>query len=113
MAREQGRLVARLSQAPSENFCRPSVDPLFRSVAALFGAESCAVVLTGMGSDGCGGARILAAAGAPIIAQDEASSVIFGMPREAIALGAAQHVLPLNDIAGYVIQQCLTGQSRF
>ena len=46
------------------------------------------------------------------IAQDEASSVIFGMPREAIAPGAAQHILPLNDIAGYVIQRCMTGRSR-
>ena len=102
MAREQGRLVARLSQAPSENFCRPSVDPLFRSVAALFGAESCAVVLTGMGSDGCGGARILAAAGAPIIAQDEASSVVWGMPGAVANAGICSAILPLDRIAGHL-----------
>ena len=84
-------LCPRLSETPPENFCRPSVDPLFRSVAQVFGAEGCAVVLTGMGSDGCGGAKAIAEAGAPVIAQDEATSVVWGMPG---AVAKAESVPP-------------------
>ncbi|MBW8708379.1 MAG: chemotaxis response regulator protein-glutamate methylesterase [Alphaproteobacteria bacterium] len=102
VARQNGTCVARLSQTPPENFCRPSVDPLFRSVAQHFGAGSCAIVLTGMGSDGCAGARILAATGAPILAQDEASSVVWGMPGAVANAGICSAVLPLTRIAGHL-----------
>jgi two-component system chemotaxis response regulator CheB len=104
IARDRDRTVARLSQSAPVNFCRPSVDPLFRSVAQLYGAEACAVVLTGMGSDGCNGARILAATGAPVIAQDEATSVVWGMPGAAANAGICSAVLPLDQIAQKVVR---------
>lgn len=94
--------AARLSQTPPQNFCRPSVDPLFHSVAQLFGAESCAVMLTGMGADGCGGAKAIAATGAPVIAQDEATSVVWGMPGAVAQAGICSAILPLPRIAGHL-----------
>jgi two-component system chemotaxis response regulator CheB len=102
LVREGAVCVARLSQTPPENFCRPSVDPLFRSVAQAFGAESCAVMLTGMGSDGCSGAKVMAAHGAPIIAQDEATSVVWGMPGAVAQAGICSAILPLPQIAGHL-----------
>jgi two-component system chemotaxis response regulator CheB len=102
VAREGTAHIARLSQTPPENFCRPSVDPLFRSAARLFGGDVCAVMLTGMGSDGLAGTRLLAAAGAPVIAQDEASSVVWGMPGAIATAGLCTAVLPLKDIAGHL-----------
>lgn len=105
-----GRFVTR-SGAPVSGHC-PSVTVTFESVAHTFRRSAIGVLLTGMGRDGADGLLAIAQAGGMTIAQDEASSVIFGMPREAIALGAAQHILPLNDIAGYVIQRCMTGRSR-
>jgi two-component system chemotaxis response regulator CheB len=103
VARAGTGCVARLSQTPPENFCRPSVDPLFRSVAEVFGADSCAVMLTGMGSDGCAGAKIMANAGAPIIAQDEATSVVWGMPGAVAQAGICSAILPLPQIAGHLL----------
>jgi len=94
--------IARLSQSAAENFCRPSVDPLFRSAARLYGSDVCAVMLTGMGSDGLDGTRQLAACGAPVIAQDEATSVVWGMPGAIAAAGLCTAVLPLKDIAGHL-----------
>ncbi len=102
VARSGTTVVARLSQTPPQNFCRPSVDPLFHSVAQLFGADACAVMLTGMGSDGCGGARAIAAAGAPVIAQDEATSVVWGMPGAVAHAGICSAILPLPKIAGHL-----------
>ena len=78
--------------------CRPSVDVLFESIASDYGASSAACLLTGMGRDGALGLLKIRAAGGMTIAQDEASSVVYGMPREATILGAATHVLPLADI---------------
>jgi len=95
-------IIARLNQASPENFCRPSVDPLLRSVAKLFGATSCAIVLTGMGSDGCAGARVMAASGATILAQDEATSVVWGMPGAVAQAGICTAILPLPQIAGHL-----------
>jgi two-component system chemotaxis response regulator CheB len=102
VVREGAGFAARLSQTPPQNFCRPSVDPLFRSVAQLFGADSCAIMLTGMGSDGCGGAKAIAAAGSPVIAQDEATSVVWGMPGAVAQAGICSAILPLPKIAGHV-----------
>lgn len=101
-ARAGTALVAHLTQAPPENFCRPSVNPLFRSAARLFGANVCAVMLTGMGSDGLDGTRQLAEAGAPVIAQDEASCVVWGMPGAIATGGLCTAVLPLTEIAAHV-----------
>ncbi|HEX4026201.1 MAG TPA: chemotaxis response regulator protein-glutamate methylesterase [Rhizomicrobium sp.] len=102
VARRGAGFIARLSQTPAQNFCRPSVDPLFHSVAQLFGADSCAVMLTGMGSDGCGGAKAIAATGAPVIAQDEATSVVWGMPGAVAQAGICSAILPLPKIAGHL-----------
>jgi two-component system chemotaxis response regulator CheB len=89
----------RLSQGPQENHCRPSVDVLFRSVAAAYGAGALAVVLTGMGSDGMIGCRAIRDHGGSVLAQDEASSTVWGMPGAVANAGLAQKVLPLNAIA--------------
>lgn len=88
----------RLSIASERNGCRPSVDVLFESVAQEIGARALGVLLTGMGRDGAEGLLAMKRAGATTIAQDEASCVVFGMPREAIRLGAADHILPLGEI---------------
>lgn len=91
-------LRLQLSEAPERHSCRPSVDLLFESVAREYGAGSAACLLTGMGRDGASGLLTIRRAGGFTIAQDEASSVIYGMPREAVLLGAAQAVLPLDQI---------------
>lgn len=91
-----GRL--RLSAGPERHSCRPSVDSLFESVALEVGGQAVACLLTGMGRDGAQGLLAIRRAGGTTLAQDEASSVVFGMPREAILLGAADRVLPLEEI---------------
>ena len=92
-----------LDQGPSENACRPSVNPLFRSVAEVFGHGSLGVVLTGMGQDGLEGASRIRAARGQVIVQDEASSVVWGMPGAIARAGFADKVLPLDDIAGEIL----------
>jgi two-component system chemotaxis response regulator CheB len=92
----RGRIA--LSDAPPEEGFRPSANFLFRSVAQSGGASTLGVLLTGMGRDGAAGLLAMRRAGATTIAQDEASCVVFGMPREAIALGAAEYVMPPSDI---------------
>ena len=87
-----------LSDGPERHSCRPSVDVLFESVAREFGATCAAAILTGMGQDGARGLLAVRDAGGRTIAQDEGSSVVYGMPREAALLGAAQMVLPLSEI---------------
>ena len=88
----------RLTRDPERHSCRPSVDVLFESVAAEYGAAAAACLLTGMGRDGALGLLKIRQAGGLTIAQDEATSVVYGMPREAAMLGAATHVLRLGDI---------------
>lgn len=90
---------------PLVNRHKPSVDVLFRSVAHAAGANALGVLLTGMGDDGARGLADMRTAGARCAAQDEETSVVFGMPREAIRLGAAHAVLPLGDVAGWLTQQ--------
>ena len=87
-----------LNQRPAVNFCRPAVDPLFESVAHIYRRASLAVVLTGMGVDGAAGAACIAEAGGSVIAQDEATSVVWGMPGATAAKGVSSAVLPLADI---------------
>lgn len=103
MARPNQHLEVRhrrlhLTNDPERHSCRPSVDVLFESVAADYGPSAAACLLTGMGHDGARGLLAIRKAGGITIAQDEASSVVYGMPREAALLGAAQQILPLNDI---------------
>ncbi|HEY4134982.1 MAG TPA: chemotaxis response regulator protein-glutamate methylesterase [Alphaproteobacteria bacterium] len=97
-----GRMVVRLTDDPPENFCRPSVDPMLRSLSALYGPKLLGVILTGMGSDGLAGARQLTAAGGHLIAQDEASSVVWGMPGAVAMAGLCSAVLPLPELAPYI-----------
>ncbi|MBX3174787.1 MAG: chemotaxis response regulator protein-glutamate methylesterase [Gemmatimonadaceae bacterium] len=97
--RENGALRIRLSDAPPENHCRPSADVMFRSIANAVGGSTLVVVLTGMGEDGKRGADVLRRAGARVLAQDEASSVVWGMPGAVVAAGLADQVLTLPLIA--------------
>jgi two-component system chemotaxis response regulator CheB len=91
---------------------RPSVDVLFRSLVTAAGADAVALMLTGMGADGAQAMLALRHAGARTLAQDEATSVVFGMPRQAIALGGVQEVLPLEQIAGRLRTLCSVPAAR-
>jgi two-component system chemotaxis response regulator CheB len=93
-----------LGDDPAINFCKPSVDPLFSSAAEIWGGASLALVLTGMGSDGTRGAGAIVAAGGSVIAQDEATSVVWGMPRSVAQAGLCAAVLPLDEIAAKVVR---------
>jgi len=110
LQRRSTATLTQLSGAPPENSCRPAVDVMFRSVAALFGASAFATVLTGMGYDGRGGAKVLREAGAEILAQDEASSVVWGMPGAVVGAGLADEILPLDRIAAALMQRVQTGR---
>jgi two-component system chemotaxis response regulator CheB len=99
-----GRYICQLDQAPPVNRHRPSVEVLFDSVLAAAGDSAMAVLLTGMGSDGAAALLRLRQAGAVTIAQDEATSVVWGMPGAAVKLGAAQKVLPLEKISHEILQ---------
>ncbi|HET6532062.1 MAG TPA: CheB methylesterase domain-containing protein, partial [Actinoplanes sp.] len=103
--------VTQLSSAPPENSCRPAVDVMFRSVAQLYGAAAYAAVLTGMGQDGRRGAKVLRDAGAEVLAQDEQSSVVWGMPGAVVAAGLAAEILPLDRIAVALLGRLKVGRS--
>jgi two-component system chemotaxis response regulator CheB len=94
--------VARLLKTPPENYCRPSVDPMLRSLVKLYGRRILVVILTGMGHDGLKGSEAVAAAGGTIVAQDEATSVVWGMPGAVATAGVCSAVLPLTEIAPHV-----------
>jgi two-component system chemotaxis response regulator CheB len=94
----------RFSMAPPRHHCRPSIDVLFESLAIELGGTTTACLLTGMGRDGAHGLLAIRRAGGLTIAQDEATSVVYGMPREAVACGAAAHVLPLGEIGPTIIR---------
>jgi two-component system chemotaxis response regulator CheB len=102
--RDGARYLCRISDGPPVNRHIPSVDVLFRSVAQKVGPNAVGVILTGMGDDGARGLKEMREAGAPTIAQDEASSVVWGMPGAAVKLGAVAEVLPLNMVAGAVMR---------
>jgi len=101
--RSGARYHVRLEQGPPVNRHRPSVDVMFRSVVQCAGANAVGVLLTGMGADGARGLLELREAGAPTAAQDEASSVVWGMPGEAVRLGATDAVLPLRSMAEWIV----------
>jgi two-component system chemotaxis response regulator CheB len=100
---QQG-LVIMLSTLPPENGLRPSVDHLFRSVAQVVGKNAIGILLTGMGKDGAAELKEMRDMGAITIAQDEESSVIFGMPGEAFKIGAADHILPIDRIPEFLTE---------
>lgn len=112
LARSGANYITQLNEGPPVNRHRPSVDVLFRSAANSAGANAIGVILTGMGKDGASGLREMRDAGAYTIAQDEASCVVFGMPREAIAANAVDEVLPLHGIARQVMSRLAADGKR-
>lgn len=103
-ARAGAPATLHLSQGAPENHCRPAVDVLFRSVAAVYGGGVLAVVLTGMGSDGMLGARVICEHGGSVLAQDQPTSAVWGMPGAVTQAGLAHKVLPLNAIAPEILR---------
>jgi two-component system, chemotaxis family, protein-glutamate methylesterase/glutaminase len=98
-ALDSGSKVVRLAKTAPENYCRPSVDPMLRSLARAYGGRVLSIILTGMGRDGVGGGRAVVEAGGTVIAQDEATSIVWGMPGAVAAAGLCSAVLPLDEIA--------------
>jgi two-component system chemotaxis response regulator CheB len=94
-----------LDQSPPENSCRPAVDVLFRSVGQVYGGAPISVILTGMGQDGLRGTEVLKAQGAYVIAQDESSSVVWGMPGAVVGAGLADRVVPLQAVVPEILKQ--------
>ena len=102
LERKDGEVKTVLEKGPPENSCRPAVDVLFRSAAGLYGSAALGVVLTGMGADGLKGAERLVEKHAPIIVQDEETSVVWGMPGFIARAGLANEILPLSSIASHI-----------
>lgn len=111
VAREGTQVRVELNQSLPENSCRPAVDALFRSVAQTFGPNALAVVLTGMGRDGLRGCELIREAGGQVIAQDEATSVVWGMPGFVARAGLAERVLPLALIAPEIVRRVRAGRA--
>lgn len=100
-----GQVVLRINQEPQENFCRPAADPMLRSLSAIYGNKLVVVVLTGMGQDGMKGCQTVVANGGSVIAQDEASCVVYGMPKAVVENKLCKAILPLAEIGRYLITQ--------
>ena len=101
----------KLNQEPPENSCRPAVDVLFRSVVQVYGAGTLGVILTGMGQDGLRGCEYIREAGGQVLIQDEASSVVWGMPGIVARAGLADKELPLNQLAGEIVRRVWQGRT--
>ena len=112
LVREGAKVVMRLTTEPPENSCRPAADVLFRTAAAIYESGLLAVVMTGMGQDGLKGCQEVKRYQGQVIAQDEASSVIWGMPQAVVKQGLADTVLPLNDIADEIVFRTRTSATR-
>jgi two-component system, chemotaxis family, protein-glutamate methylesterase/glutaminase len=112
MARRGTAVVLSLNQDPPENCCRPAVDVLFRSVAEVYGPNTLAVVMTGMGSDGARGAAHIGDAGGQILVQDEASSVVWGMPGAVVSAGLADKICPLAEISREIVRRVTTSRMQ-
>ena len=112
VVRNAGQVRILIHQDPPENSCRPAVDVLFRSVAQTFGPNALAVILTGMGQDGFRGCEAIREAGGQVLAQDEATSVVWGMPGFVARAGIADRVLPLAMIAPEVVRRVQVGRGE-
>ena len=108
LRQSRGRLTLKLTQEAAEHFCRPSVNPLFRSAARVCGENVLALMLTGMGSDGLEGTGDIVRAGGYVIAQDEESSTVWGMPGAIARAGLTHQVLPLSAIGTTIAELCRT-----
>jgi two-component system chemotaxis response regulator CheB len=106
VARKEAEVLLSLSQAPHENSCRPSADVMFRSLASAYGPRLLSLVMTGMGQDGRKGCEHVKSHGGMVIAQDEASSLVWGMPRAVISAGLHDAVVPLSGIAKLINECC-------
>lgn len=102
---KDGKAVIRITKDPQENFCRPAADPMFRSLSKIYGRNLAVVVLTGMGQDGMLGAKVVVENGGSVVAQDEASCVVYGMPKAVVENKLCRAVLPLLEIGKYLTQQ--------
>lgn len=105
----EGLVRIRTNQDPPVNYCRPAVDPMFQSAVRIYGGKILAVILTGMGSDGEKGAADITKAGGTVIAQDQETSVVWGMPGAVAASGLCTEILPIEEIAGY-LNKTITGK---
>ncbi|MEM9159555.1 MAG: chemotaxis response regulator protein-glutamate methylesterase [Verrucomicrobiota bacterium] len=105
VVRIDGQVKTHLTDAPPENSCRPAVDVLFRSIASTYGPAALATILTGMGADGTRGSQAIRDQGGQILVQDEASCVVWGMPRSVTEAGLADKVLPLKEIPQEITQR--------
>ncbi|WP_413198466.1 protein-glutamate methylesterase/protein-glutamine glutaminase [Nostoc piscinale] len=103
--RDGNKVRLGVHQAPPENSCRPAVDVLLRSVAQVYGASAIAVILTGMGQDGLHGCQCIREAGGQVLAQDEASSVVWGMPGFVVNAGLADRIVPIEQMADEIMQR--------
>ena len=110
VSRRGASVVLNLHQEPPENSCRPAVDVLFRSVASVCGRNALAVVMTGMGSDGARGAAWIREAGGEVYVQDEATSVVWGMPGAVVSAGMADKICPLQEISQEVVRRVARGR---
>jgi two-component system chemotaxis response regulator CheB len=106
LERKAGQVAIGLNKGTPENSCRPAVDVMFRSVAQLYGPNVLAVVLTGMGQDGMRGSGVVRDMGGRVLVQDEATSVVWGMPGSVAGAGLADRVIPLNYIAEEIVKEC-------
>lgn len=102
--KDGGQIRIHLDQNPPENFCRPSADPMLRSLAQIYGSRMLVAVLTGLGADGARGAAEIVATGGCVIAQDEATSVVYGMPKAVADAKLTSAIFPLENIAPYLIK---------
>lgn len=103
LRRVHGLLTLHHDDGPEEHFCKPAADPFFRSVAAVLGPSAVGVVMSGMGHDGGAGALALRSAGAPVAVQDEATSVVWSMPRSAVERGAVNQIVPRGELSKVVL----------
>lgn len=110
LAKNGADVVIKITDGPPVNFCKPAVDPLFHSVVEIYGAATFGIILTGMGSDGAEGVRQIGQAGGSVIAQDEASSVVWGMPGAAAHTGMCSDVMPIGEIGRKVSKILLGGR---
>lgn len=109
LGKDGASIVIRLNDGPPVNFCRPAVDVLFKDASSIYGAAALGVILTGMGSDGTHGSKALVDGGACVLAQDEATSTVWGMPGSVAKAGLAHSILPADAIAPAIVQ-FLSGQ---
>ncbi|PQO35557.1 chemotaxis response regulator protein-glutamate methylesterase [Blastopirellula marina] len=101
--REGAKTRVRVNEDPHERNCRPSVDYLFRSISHVYGGSTLGVIMTGMGDDGTIGSKLIKRQGAKIIAQNEESSIVYGMPRSIVEAGIADLICPLNDVGREIV----------